>query len=166
MAIFNNFPKLALSGGISLKSIIIVIYYGVKLLLNQMPFGKNNFRLKNGLGWEIFSVSVALLLSAVAILLLLSNWRIFKKTLASIDQRKLAEANVSTLSKREADLEAKVNELQTEAGIEKEIRERFSVVWPGEEVIMIVEGKNAFSAEINENIEQSWWQRFVEWIRE
>ena len=45
----------------------------------------------------------------------------------------------SVLQTKEADLQAEINQLQTQAGIENEIRKKFPVIKEGEEVIVIIE---------------------------
>ena len=84
----------------------------------------------------------------------------------SFKQKNIAEENLASLSKRENDLTGKIDELETENGLEKEIRERFPVIKPGEEVIMIVKDEEDGSSGNDVSSDDGWWSRFVKWIKE
>jgi len=115
-------------------------------------------------GWNIFSVGLSLVLFLVAVFLTFSNWRILTKALDSIKFRNLAEANLDALEKREAELFAKVADLETESGIDREIRERFPVAKQGEEVIMIINAdKERVFEEGAIQGAPTFWQRMKDW---
>ncbi len=116
------------------------------------------------MAWKVFSLTAGLGLIIVALLLLYSNWKILAKTMDSVKYRKIAEANVRNLLEREVELGNKINELETENGIDKEIRQRFPVAKPGEEVFMIVSNRGtaaspAEAAEENGTL----WGTLLKW---
>jgi cell division protein FtsB len=61
------------------------------------------------------------------------------------DRREIAEAEAAVLQARKAELEAEVEYLSNERGIEAEVRRQFDVALPGEQVVVIVD----------ENVEES-----------
>ena len=119
---------------------------------------------KSGLAkWKVYSVLIALVLVVIAGFLIVSNWRILGKTMDSIRYRNAAEVNLKNISDREATLNAKLKELETDTGLDKEIRERFPVAKPGEEVIMIVPGNEATS---DSNVgPKGFWEKFIEFFK-
>lgn len=113
----------------------------------------------------IYCGAIVFGLAAIVIFLAFSNWNIFQKLKTSIDFRQTAEVNLKDQTDMENQLQAKVSELQTENGLEKEIRERYPVAKPGEEVIMIVPDNNAeATTAYNVNQDGGWWQRFLKWL--
>ena len=56
--------------------------------------------------------------------------------------RKIAEEKVAELSKQKEKLSSDIGKLQTEEGVEENIREKFGLAKEGEEVIVVVEDKN------------------------
>jgi len=119
---------------------------------------------KSGLAkWKVYSVLIALVLVVIAGFLIVSNWRILGKTMDSIRYRNAAEVNLKNISDREATLNAKLKELETDTGLDKEIRERFPVAKPGEEVIMIVPGNEATSdSSVSSG---SWWDKLMNFFK-
>ena len=114
-------------------------------------------------GWKIFSIGLGAALIMAAVLLLFSNWRILTKAMDSIKYRKLAEANLASLEERRLELQNKVDSLETESGVDRQIRERFPVAKEGEEVIMIIDNNasNQQEEEISDNI--NFWQKLKNW---
>ena len=126
---------------------------------------KEGAKSSKGLGSKLYLVFIALLLLAIAVFLIISNWRILGKTVESIKLRQVAEVNLSEATHREQELSVKLDELKTEEGIDKEIRTRFPVAKPGEEVIMIVPGDdNATDSDVGVSSE-SWWDKFINFFK-
>jgi cell division protein FtsB len=61
------------------------------------------------------------------------------KQITSSEEVKLVEVKRAELEERHKNLTDKVNELNTNEGLEKEIRSKFDVVRPGEGVILVVD---------------------------
>ena len=91
---------------------------------------RRNYSQSGGIHWKIFSVFTALVLAVIGGFLVVSNWRILGKTLDSIKYRQAAEANLKAVSNREVELSGKLKELETDTGLDKEIRNRFPVAMP------------------------------------
>ncbi|MCA9352955.1 septum formation initiator family protein [Patescibacteria group bacterium] len=68
-----------------------------------------------------------------------SAYSSFVKKRTADREREKYEQRLRELEEKKADLEAKINKLETERGLEDEFRTRFDVVKEGETVIRIVE---------------------------
>ncbi len=99
-------------------------------------------------------------LIALALLVLVSvhsTWSIYKKKseselLVSASKQRLADLKV-----READLRGKIEKLNTEEGIEEEIRSKFNVTKENENVVIIVENKEKEASTTPERV--GFWQK-------
>jgi len=83
--------------------------------------------------------------ATVAVLVILTlffaqaTYGVFKKQRESAANVIAAQKRLDKVVEREAALNADINKLKTDEGIEEEIRSKFSVSKPGEEVIIIVD---------------------------
>lgn len=111
-----------------------------------------------------FLPRLAVMVLALAALYLVSGvWEVYRKALLARDQRNLAQQEVEELRLREMELRSKIEALNTERGLEKEIRERFDVAKEGERVVVIVDPDNNWRAK--KTGEASWWQSIVEFFK-
>lgn len=74
-------------------------------------------------------------------------WRIQEKVSVARAERDLAERSFADMQSRTEELQASLARLKSERGIEEEIRQKFTVALPGEEVVVVVDesakkGKN------------------------
>lgn len=88
-------------------------------------------------------------------------WRIQEKVSVARAERDLAERSFADMQLRTEELEASLARLKSERGIEEEIRQKFTVALPGEEVVVVVDesakkGKNGEAIQ-NQNL----WLRIV-----
>lgn len=68
---------------------------------------------------------------------------VYDKSQLAKDRRNAALAELANLESREKDLESVVQSLNTDRGLEEEIRKRFRVAKPGEEAIILIEEPKA-----------------------
>jgi cell division protein FtsB len=104
----------------------------------------------------------AFVLLVFTIVLLNSVWDVYKKN--SVARMNSAEAikTLEGLKKKKEGLEKEISRLSTERGVEEELRRRFQVVRPGEEVIVIVEKDEKPSlGNIVEEDMDSLWRSFL-----
>lgn len=87
----------------------------------------------------IASPFLAVGMTVVACLLVVSAWQRAVIARQVAERRILAEETVASLEARQAALAAQVNYLSNERGIEAEMRRQFDVALPGEQVVVIVE---------------------------
>ncbi|MCA9361772.1 septum formation initiator family protein [Candidatus Kaiserbacteria bacterium] len=82
---------------------------------------------------------------AIALLALIVGWSAYVRYDIAMEMRERrveAEQAAMALEARKAALEAKVEYLSSERGIEAEMRRQFDVALPGEQVVVIVEEEN------------------------
>lgn len=94
---------------------------------------------------RIYSRPVQIILLIVIIFLARSTWKIYQKNQEAKDSLMRAEAELSTLQLSSAELAEKIEDLESERGRDREIREKFGVAKDGEDVVIIVRGKNGTS---------------------
>jgi len=70
-----------------------------------------------------------------------STWGAYEKNQISATARRAAEADLAELEARKQAMEQSIKAFQSEGGIEKAIRQKFQVVKPGEEMIVVVPEK-------------------------
>jgi len=101
-------------------------------------------------------------LGIIALVLL---WNAFERyTIADVmaDRRELVEQEAAALEARKALLEAEVEYLRDERGIESAMRRQFDIALPGEEVVVILEDETevAFEPMATSTPEVSGWWRW------
>lgn len=117
--------------------------------------------------WKIiiFSPWLIIGLFIVAILLSISTIGVYLKSRSAVEKNEAVKAQIAELEKRKQDLEGELEVLKTESGLEQEIREKFNVKKPGEEILVIVD-KPDENAKINssgfDNKLQKIWQMLKE----
>lgn len=87
--------------------------------------------------YSYFSIAILII---VIFLLSKSIFGLYSKAQASIDARKQSEHEYKELSARYDYVKGEIERLRTKEGIEEEVREKFSVVKPGEKLIVLVAG--------------------------
>jgi cell division protein FtsB len=112
--------------------------------------------LKKNYPWLIFAVLIAALSPSL--------WNVYRKARGSNDNLKMAEAELAKLQNRQAALLKSIGELKTSRGIEAEVREKFSVVKLGEEVIVVVDGAENSDDSSDSGVNQSFWSRIAGWF--
>ena len=93
----------------------------------------------------------------LVVVLLLGNgvWNIYERQRQSKALRNEAEMRLEKALKQKSSLEKETGKLESEEGIEEEIRTKFNVVKPGEHVVMIVNPEATTSATTT----QGFWAR-------
>ena len=97
------------------------------------------YQQKRKLKKRFYSRTVLISLFILAILFAKATWNVYQKKLESKRNEEKAAAELADLEKRQQALSTDINRLQTKTGVEKEIRDKYSVVKPGEKMIVIVE---------------------------
>jgi cell division protein FtsB len=73
------------------------------------------------------------------IFLLRGVWRVYQKSQIAGDNYLSAKERLDNLTKRQQILSERLENLKTDQGMEEQIRNNFSVVKPGEKVVVIVD---------------------------
>lgn len=93
--------------------------------------------------WKIMQSKPALFI--LGIIILVFAWNIIgflSKMKETAKNRDIATKNIQDLSEAKTKLSADIASLETEKGIEDNIREKFGLAKEGEQMIVIVEDKN------------------------
>lgn len=116
---------------------------------------------------RIYSWPVVIILSIIAFFFVLNTWDVYTKYVES-------RSNVAGLAEsyeraeiREDQLQEKILHLQSEKGLEEEIREKFNVAKEGEQVIVILDPETPEEELVEEesNFIQRMWSRVWEVFR-
>ncbi len=90
-------------------------------------------------------------------------WGIYVKYEKSSALAEKSRADLATLQARHDALSKSISALNTDEGREKELRDRFGVVKPGEKMVILVD--NAPAAKASANVaNDSWWRKFLDSI--
>ncbi len=111
----------------------------------------------------IYSKMTVIFLAFILLFMLNGTWGVFKKANSARIFKNNAERGLSELEVRKEYLESSIGRLNTDFGIEQEVREKFGVAKEGEEVVVIVgEGDEEGGNSIQKN---SLWIRIKDFFR-
>lgn len=108
------------------------------------------FSQKRKMWKKIYSIPVLILLLVVLFFVLKGTWIIFMKSSYSHKQKIAVEAELIALQERKNSIEKKIQRLNTETGVEEEIRSKYDVAKEGEKLIVIVDEEEK-NVDTNEN---------------
>ena len=121
-----------------------------------------DYKAKQRIRKRIYSPLVFVALLIFTVFLVKGAWGVFiiqRESAQNLDKVKTELANARS---REMKLEASVDYLKTKEGIEEEIRDKYSVAKPGEDLVLIVESRD--TGIINDEGKKSWWGRVGAWF--
>jgi cell division protein FtsB len=112
----------------------------------------------------LYSRFTLVILIILIVLLLNAVWGVYKKQNLTKDNLTKTAATFEGLQVREKMLSVEIERLKTESGTEAVIREKYGLVKPGEEVIVVVNkdgdiGSNTASSTVG------FWQGILDWFR-
>lgn len=112
---------------------------------------------------NIWYSPITLFVMLVVVLVFIYNMiDIVEKTRETAKKKKFVEEQVDKLKNREAVLENNIVKLNTQEGIEEEIREKYQLVKKGEKMVVIVDGEENTEDlnvnEVNKNSLKSFWK--------
>lgn len=85
-------------------------------------------------------------LGVLALLFIHSTWQVYKKKIESEEQRNISLEHVQELRDRDSELKSQMASLETTAGVEAEIRSKFSVAKDNENMVVIISDDDAQSS--------------------
>lgn len=118
-----------------------------------------DFQKRKKLRRIFYSPLSIVLFAVVAFFLAKGVWNIFEKERLAKEEAGVAQANLTLLEKRQAALLAEIDRLQSQRGIEEELRAKFNATKPGEGVIVIVDNQSGDARKAATTT--SWWQKFL-----
>lgn len=106
----------------------------------------------------------SIFLLILVILILKGVWEVYEKQHYTKDNLTRVASDLQNLKERELMLSSEIQRLKTENGKEQEVREKFGLVRPGEEVIIIVDDLDG--EEEGAGISgKSFWQKVLDWLK-
>ena len=119
--------------------------------------------------WRLrhFLYSKVTIVVLVVLVLLMSKalWGAYRKNSLAEAGKDQARASLFELEDQQRQLEKRVEWLSTARGQEEEIRKNFSVIAPGENLIVVVDGVGTSTNGEDWSAGESWWRRSVEAIK-
>jgi cell division protein FtsB len=122
-----------------------------------------DYKAKQKFRKKLYSKVSLLVLGIVTIFLIRGAWNVQKKEIESRRNLAKVEQALDAAKEREATLLESIEYLNSQEGIEEEIREKFSVAKDGEEVVLIVDRQDKQASD--EQIKGSLWGRVVAWLK-
>ena len=123
------------------------------------------FQEKRKLRRLIYSKITLVLLILLILLILNGVWNIYKKQDITKDNLAKTASSLESLQARENMLSSQIERLKTPAGTEEEIREKYGLVKPGEEVIVVVDSSTT-AADETSTTDTGFWQKIVNWFQD
>jgi cell division protein FtsB len=111
----------------------------------------------------LYSKTAVVILIILLILLIKATWGVYKKQEESAANAVQASHELEKLSQRQEVLNSELKRLQTDAGIEEEIRSKYSVSKPGEDLLIVVDGDK--DKPMPEHPKESWWNKFKKFFK-
>lgn len=88
-------------------------------------------------------------------------WRMYQKAVIARAERIEAEHSLAELESRAKEFEANIMRLKSERGIEEEIRQKYTVARPNEEMVVVVDETSKKGKNDETQREQSLWGKFL-----
>lgn len=121
-----------------------------------------DYKAKQRIRKKIYSPWVFGSLLLVTLFLIKGTWGVYFKQNESAKNLEKVKTELANAQNREEDLEASVSYLKTQEGVEEEIRDKYSVAKPGEEILLIVEPRD--NGKSDEHIRKSWREKIGAWF--
>ena len=109
----------------------------------------------------MYSKASILALFVLTIFVARGAWKVHEKALIARTERDESVHALAGIRDRNATLEASLLRLRSGEGIEDEVRQKFSVAGPGEEVVVVVDENDKKGKNRDEALPRSWWQRLI-----
>lgn len=122
-----------------------------------------DFREKRFVKKVIYSKITLVILAILLLVVVRGVWGVYNDAKITEENEFIAQQELQELEERKQRIGAEIEELNSASGVEKEIRNKFSVVKEGEEMIMILDEKNPNHGSDLEK--DSFWSKIVNWLK-
>lgn len=112
----------------------------------------------------IYQWPTLLILAVITLFAVNGAWEVYKKADRAHDERDKAHAQLQELQEQKASLKTDIEALQSQRGIDAQVRKKYGVVKEGEEVVVIVDGQQGSGQNDADNTSQSWWDELTSWF--
>ena len=106
----------------------------------------------------IFLISLGLALTVIVGFLVISNFRINQKRTELSGQREYLQRQLQALEEKKDRLQAQISDSIQDDYLETEVRERFNLKKPGEEVVVVLPPEDQ---PVQQEEQQQWWNPFT-----
>ena len=106
-------------------------------------------------------ITIAILL-VVIFLVARGVWGVYLKERDSSKSLAVASRAYAELDSRQQQLSSQIAELKTSRGVEEEIRSRYEVAKPGEDMALVVDDATSTATSTQET--STWWQELFSWV--
>jgi cell division protein FtsB len=122
-----------------------------------------DFQQKKNIRKVMYSRITIFIFFIIVIFLVRAVYDIYKKERMSAKSVASVEENYNDLKNRQNMLKSEIERLNTDKGIEEEIRSKFSVAKPGETVVVVIDSSSSTSTD-SESAEKGFWNRIFGWM--
>ena len=109
----------------------------------------------------LYSKASIFVLFVILVFTVRGAWKVHQKAEIARTERDDSARMLADLQDRNITLEASLARLKSDRGIEDEVRQKYAVARPGEEVVVVVDESGKKGKNGNEAPQKSFWQRFV-----
>ncbi len=113
----------------------------------------------------LFSWGTLAIFLIVTILGIKGVFEMYSKESLSRERRVAAQKEQSDFKARHNSLSQSVSFLETDEGVESELRKKYRVIKPGEEVVLVVDDIQRSSSTTTQTIRKAWYTRFFEYFK-
>ncbi len=113
----------------------------------------------------LFSWGTLAIFLIVTILGIKGVFEMYSKESLSRERLVAAQKEQSDFKARHSSLSQSVSFLETDEGVESELRKKYRVIKPGEEVVLVVDDIQRSSSTTTQTIRKAWYTRFFEYFK-
>lgn len=124
-----------------------------------------DFQQKRTFKRVLYSKITLLILLVIIFFLGRAVYNVYQKERFSRENLAMINEKQAGLLDRKSFLDDQIERLKTDEGVEAEIRNKFSVIKPGEVSVVIVDRTSSSKENIKENIRKTVWQSFLDLFR-
>jgi len=120
------------------------------------------FRQKHIIRQRIYSKPVILLMIVFLGFLIHGTWNVFKKSHQSSQKLSVAQEELIKLEEKRDNISGEIDRLETNVGIEEEIRSKFDLALEGEKSIIVVDSEEEVVIPPKKGKFETLWEHFKE----
>ncbi len=123
-----------------------------------------DFQQKRKVRKMLYSKTALVILLVLIFILAKATYEIYQKEKISTEGFDEVKNQYDSLKSREDMLGTAITKLNTDTGVDEEIRSKFDVAKPGETVVVVV-GQNDASSSGNSSQNVGFWQSILNWFK-
>ena len=113
----------------------------------------------------VYSKVTLFVLTGVLFVVSVGAWRVHQKALVAMTERDISARALADSESRMKELQISLARLNSNQGMEEEVRQKYTVALPGEEVVVVVD-ENAKKSENGEvPVSNGWWQKILSFFK-